>query len=190
KDGIQVHNYDLDPASEFWNYGLAAEQDVFTDFDNDANDLLLQDGYLYIADGIYGLKVYQLNNTIPLELTEIATLPLEGDARKIVAEDGLLVVCAAAGGVYCVDISDPFQPTILSRYEASYTAYDLELRNNHLFVAWSSSGVLVLNIADPSHPEPTYFYGLPSARRIAVNDQVIAVVDDEEGLFFFANPLH
>jgi hypothetical protein len=189
EDGIQVHNYDISPNSVFWDFAQASEQSVFTDFDNDINDLILQDGFLYIADGAYGLKVFRLEDTIPLELTEITTLSLAGDARRLVIDENLLVVCAGAGGVYCIDIADPFLPVVLSRYQASYTAYDVELQDDHVFVAWSSSGVLVLDISDPANPQPTYYYNLPAARRIAVNDQVIAVVDGEEGLFFFANPL-
>ncbi len=189
EDGIQVHSYDLADSSDFWEFGLAAEQAVFTDFDNDANDLVLQGDYLYVADGAYGLKVFLVESLLPLVLTEIATLPLAGDARRLIADGNLLAVCAGSGGVYCVDISDPYQPRELSRYVASYTAYDLDLFNDHLFVAWSSSGVQVLDIADPANPLPSYFYDLPSARRIAVNADVIAVVDAQEGLHFFDNPL-
>ena len=189
EDGIQVHRYDITSGSDFWDYAGAYEQSVFIDFDNDINDLLIRDEYLYAADGVYGLKVFRVDNTIPLELTEVTTLSLAGDARRMVVDDNLMVVCAGAGGVYCIDITDPFLPVILSRYQASYTAYDVELRDDHVFVAWSSSGVLVLDISDPADPQPNYFYDLPSARRIAVNDQVIAVVDGEEGLFFFENPL-
>ena len=189
EDGIQAHHYDLSESSDFWEIGIADEQDVFIDFNNDINDLLLQDGYLYIANGIYGLVIYQVSSTIPLQLTEIATLPLAGDARRIVVDGNLLVVCAGSGGVYCVDIADPFQPEILSRYQVAYTAYDVEIQDDHIFVAWSNSGVQVLDVTDPTQPKPTYYYSLPSARRIAVNDEIIAVVDSEEGLFFFANPL-
>ncbi len=189
EDGIQSHFYYTSPDSAFWDYGEASAQSVFIDFDNDINDLILQDGFLYIADGAYGLKVFSVGSTTPLELTEITTLSLAGDARRMVVDGNLLVVGAGAGGVYCIDISDPFLPVVLSRYQASYTAYDVELQDDHIFVAWSSSGVLVLDISDPVNPQPTYYYDLPSARRIAVNDHIIAVVDGEEGLFFFENPL-
>lgn len=189
EDGVQSHRYDLADSSTFWQIGEAVDQDVFIDFDNDANDLLLDGDYLYVADGMFGLKVFHMDSgPCPIELSEIATLPLAGDARRVVKSGSVLIIAAGSAGTWFVDVSNPYIPVISGRDDASYTSYDVVVDGSMAFVANGGSGIRVLAFSADGHPELAYRYELPSAQRIAVYDDLIGVIDGEEGLLFFENP--
>ena len=103
----------------------------------------------YLAEGPLGITLLNISN--PYIVTPIATLPLPtGMAMDILVEGDLAYVAAGLGGVYIVNCSGP--PAIIGYFDTPGCARRLALQSNTLIVADTTSGTILLDVADPTHP--------------------------------------
>ncbi|MFA7329964.1 MAG: hypothetical protein WC326_02715 [Candidatus Delongbacteria bacterium] len=199
-DGLSLHAFPLDPA------GLPADSparwfhnganpttdyvDTFLDYENDGNDLDVVDDLIFLADGRYGLKIFQHQGArMPMRLSELATLRLPGDALRLSVRDGLAAVALGSGGLAVVDVSDPSRPYLRSVLRPGGTTLDVELKDDHAYLASSSKGVIVADLRDPSRPVPRWQHEGGYARRLQLAHGRIYVADEDEGLLILADPL-
>jgi hypothetical protein len=165
--------------------------DTFVDYENDGNDLVVVDDYLYLANGRFGLAIFRIQSPrMPLQLEEVATLRLPGDALRLSVEDGLAAVTLGGEGLAVVDVLDPSRPYLKSILEPGGSTFDVELRQQHAYIANSSKGVLVADLTTPESPKVSYQFENGYARRLKVAQGRIFVADRELGLLILDDPLN
>jgi len=87
--------------------------------------------------------------------TIIAECTLPGYAKKVVPVDTLAYVADGQGGLQIVDISVPESLHVIGEYQPDRDVGGVAVRDTFAYVAIGSStsgGLLILNIADPTHP--------------------------------------
>jgi hypothetical protein len=87
--------------------------------------------------------------------TIIGECPLPGYAKKIELVGNLAYVADGQGGLQIVDISNPESTYVVGQYLADRDLSGVAVRDTFAYVALASStsgGLVVLNIADPTHP--------------------------------------
>jgi hypothetical protein len=199
-DGLSLHSFPLDTTGLAANdparwFHLGANPttdfvDTFQDYENDGNDLDVVDDLIFLADGRYGLKIFQHQGSrTPMQLGELATLRLPGDALRLSVRNGLAAVALGTGGLAIVDVSDPSRPYLRSVLRPGGTTLDVELKDDHAYLACSSKGVIVADLSDPTLPVPRWQHQEGYARRLHLGHGRIYVADQDEGLLILADPL-
>ncbi|MDP2360460.1 MAG: hypothetical protein Q8O14_06875 [bacterium] len=199
-DGLSLHSFPLDtaglapgdPGRWFMNGDNPTSDYVstFTAFENDGNDLEVEGDIIYLADGRFGLKVFQHQGARrPMRLAEIASLRLPGDALRIAVQDGLAAIAMGGDGLAVVDVSAPNRPYLRSVLKPGGTTLDVELGGRHAYLANSSRGVIVADLRDPARPLPRWQQSSSYARRIKLDGGRIYVADQIDGLLILDDPL-
>lgn len=154
---------------------------------NDAYDVALSGGYAYVADGVNGLRVFNLETPSAPRL--IATLATSGDARGVTIVGDTAYVSDRLTGLHIVDISTPGLPTLLGRCEME--AYNCAVSGNYAYVAAGEAMLSVVSIADPSAPVLAGAYNntFRFAYDVAVyGSYVYLAMDGYVGRLSIANP--
>ncbi|MCA9784765.1 MAG: hypothetical protein KC518_14370, partial [Candidatus Cloacimonetes bacterium] len=162
----------------------------YNSFSNDGNDLVLKDDLMFLANGRYGLTILRFNgDPVLADMDVIAQLPLPGDALRLSLEDNLLAVALGGNGFAVIDVADPSRPYLRSMEAPGGTTLDVEVVDEHAFLANSSKGLLVYHLGDPTRPRLRYQYASRYARRLRVTDQRVYLADRDDGLLILDNPL-
>ncbi len=135
-------------------------------------------GYLYVANGRFGLSVVSLAGTP----AEIASLPLPGLANDIALSGNAVFLSLGGGGIASVDISNPANPLLLDTAPTLGNAFGLGLHGDILAVG-SYSYFERFDVSNPSNlvlagwdATETYALGADIGL-LASGDTIIAVAD-------------
>lgn len=115
---------------------------------NDAYDVAVEGGFAYVADGVNGLRVFNLETPSAPQL--IATLATSGSAHGVTLAGDKAYVSDSVTGLHIIDISTPALPVILGSVEM--TAYNCAVEGNYAYVAAGASMLQVVSVANPSSP--------------------------------------
>ncbi len=113
-------------------------------------DVFIDNGYLYVADGLGGLKIFSLATADDPQL--IGSIATTGNNKEVIVHNGYAFVAAGAAGFDIIDVSDPATPQFLSNHNTHFgivqhLAYD----NGTIFSAtWEM--VEAVDVSDPLHP--------------------------------------
>jgi hypothetical protein len=127
---------------------------VHTEFDvsGEALKLSIVDNYLYVACRQEGLKVFQLENGIPVSTEPIYTKSVSGIAvdvaydRDASGNPTYLALACSSGGVYLFDIHDPANPEYLEKDSKHQThALSVSMANGKVYVG-ARDKVVIYNI--------------------------------------------
>jgi hypothetical protein len=115
---------------------------AYADTPGNARGIDVKDGYAFIADGLNGLVVMQVDrDATPIP---VGHLPLPGYSKSIVIREGRAYIAAQDGGVHIVDVSDPANPSLAGTVVTTY-ATDVAVSTSGLVVASDKvEGLLVL----------------------------------------------
>jgi hypothetical protein len=137
-----------------------------------------------LADGLYSLQVQASQDSEPLESNPIVLEQLVGENRLVYLSQlelrglqdlwGQGDVVVAAGGLnfdadlYVVDASDPTAPTITAQVSGLSEIRDVHLDGGVLYAASDEGnadgvGVWILDLSDPSDPQPLAEIRAPDA---------------------------
>jgi hypothetical protein len=107
--------------------------------------------HLYVVDS-NEVRVYDVAN--PAEPKQVGSLEMNFyGAHRIVVDDGLAFVAAAADGVRVLDVRVPSQPRFLAALDTAGDAMGLGRVGNEVYVADGPNGVVVFEPdLDPSNP--------------------------------------
>ena len=104
--------------------------------------------YLY-ASGWRGLSVYNLKN--PLEPRLIQRIPgISG--RQMAVQDDILYITARMNGLWILDISEPADPKVLTRFDTVELATGIAVVGKIVFVAQRIYGVEILDCSNTEKP--------------------------------------
>lgn len=136
------------------------------------DDVELAGEHAYVADWMFGLRVYDVSN--PAALVHVGSLRTGGYPSGIaVAGDRAFVTEGTDGGsLRAIDISNPAKPTLLGTVLTSH-AVDVEVRDGLAYVAdqaqFESGGLRIFDVSDPaSLREVGVYEGCPYARDVAL----------------------
>gem|GEM_PF-2735398 len=106
-------------------------------------------------------------------------LYVRGTAMSIFLRDSLLFVGSSQGRLSVFTISDPWNPQALDSLELASEIFQIVSKGNNLYCSTRDSGIVVLNIADPSHLSIVGHAPRMNvvAFRSAVSDSVLGVAE-------------
>jgi parallel beta-helix repeat protein len=114
----------------------------------EAYDVVIRDGYAYVADGSYGLKILDLSSPESPEL--VGAYATSGSAQGVVVEGNYAYVADAENGLFIVDVSTPSSPSLVGSLETS--ALKVDVVGEYAYVAAYTNGFKIASIADPENP--------------------------------------
>ena len=108
--------------------------------------------YCYVAKLDTGFEI--INCAQPENLYTAAVFPDSGKIGCVAELNGIAYVTAKEGGLYVLDVSDPWTPEIIDAIpsESSTTSCILSDDNQYLFTSEFSSGINIYSLSDPLHP--------------------------------------
>jgi hypothetical protein len=75
-----------------------------------------------------------------------------GTLSDIVADKGFVYIAAGGDGIYICDVSDPKNPSSISKLDTDDSATGVFKKDNYLYVADKYSGLLIIDVTKPSSP--------------------------------------
>jgi len=109
---------------------------------------------------------------IKSELKHISYIK-SNSVRSVAAKDKIVYI-VGSGELASADISDPYNPQILSKVPLEGVGYDIELKGDYAFVASRMGGIHVFDIKNPSSIRYINTYdSLEQATGIAINGNIL-----------------
>ncbi|MFH1588644.1 MAG: VWA domain-containing protein [Candidatus Diapherotrites archaeon] len=118
---------------------------------SDPEDVFVSGDYAYLADGTYGLKVFDISNKSSPSLTD--SLDFSGsstEAKAVFVSGNTAFVAGEYGGLYSFDVTNKNNIIQLDNYD-TYYARDIFVSGNYAFVVDSSAGLIILDVSNPSN---------------------------------------
>ncbi len=152
----------------------------------DARAVYANGGYIFVADGTCGLKMFEA--AAPEHNTHLDTL---GEALDVVVSNGYAYVAAGPGGglqIVRVSIGTTTNPptlilTPVGSYDSDGSASAADITSTTLFLADGANGVRMFDVSDPANPvEKGFFDTRGSAGNLRVVLNAIFVADGDGGL--------
>ncbi len=116
-------------------------------FRSSARSLHLQDDLLFVADGREGLWTISLDVAGGLDTT-LSMLNTGGFASDLITGDGVLYLADGSNGLATIDVSDPVNPSVLSRLDFSADVTGVSLDGSTLYAGNDDRGFIVLDVTD------------------------------------------
>lgn len=105
-----------------------------------------------------------------------------GDAA-IEISNGFAYIAAGDAGVQVADVSDPFEPVLLSTMDTPSEAQDITVSGSYAYVAASDAGLQIIDISNPVTPIIVGALDtFPNAAGVAVSDNYALVSAWDSGL--------
>ncbi|MFO7889679.1 MAG: FlgD immunoglobulin-like domain containing protein [bacterium] len=156
-------------------------------------DVVVSDGYAYIAVSYTGVQIIDISN--PNAPTLVATCNNDGEAAFGIDKLGNYVYLAdGADGLRIIDVSNPSNPVEQRQLSTSGTATNVQVFENYAYVADGEGGVRVFYIPNPDDATEVGYYDTGSyGYNVDTYDDgsslSIYVADDEDGLYVLGNTL-
>jgi hypothetical protein len=147
------------------------------DTDGAARDMAYSDGRLLVADDSAGMVIADLANSA--EPQQISSLESKGEVRRM-AVSGSLAAAVSNGDLMLFDISDPADPVEITTLETTRNIRDLDLANDHAYLA--DEGLRILDLTDPGSPQELGTMALAGAELIHVSGTQVVSVSRADGL--------
>ncbi len=147
--------------------------------------MALDGGYLYVADGSSGVRVFDVST--PSTPTQVGSYNTPGTAYDVSVSGNYAYVSDGTSGLRILDISTPSSPVSVGTYNTPGTAYATRTDGTYAYVADGSS-LQVINITTPSSPVFVKSYATPyNYRDLEIQNGwgFIAVDSSIEGLMTF-----
>ena len=140
------------------------------------------DAYLAIGDeGIYG-PVDVSNPSVPVD-PSFSAVSTGGIASRVVVSGDTAFVAAGYGGHVLVDITQGFEPSILSSIETGDFTYGVDMTSQNLYAACGRAGVKVFSTLSTGSIQPVGSVGTRgTAHSIAVEGGYAYVADGASGM--------
>jgi len=125
--------------------------------------------YAYVANGRHGLRVIDVST--PSSPAEVGSLDTPGIAFGVAVSGGYAYVAAGyVSGLWVIDVSTPSSPIEVGFFETLGIARGVAVSGSHAFVTVTkegllqvedSTGLLVIDVSDPSSPIEVGYYDIP-----------------------------
>jgi len=156
-------------------------------------DVVVSDGYAYIAVSYTGVQIVDISN--PSTPTLVATVSNAGAAAYGIDKLGNYVYLAdGADGLRIINVSNPSSPFEERQLSTSGTATNVQVFENYAYVADGEGGVRVFYIPNPDDATEVGYYDTGSyGYNVDTYDDgtslSIYLADHEDGLYVLGNTL-
>jgi len=149
---------------------------------NDAYDVEVVGDIAYIANGQFGLLIFNVSN--PTNKVFLGSVDTPGYANGVSVQSGVAFVADGSSGLQVINVSNSSAPTLLGSYDTPGFAYGVTVQNDAAYVADEASGSLqVINVSTLSAPTLLGSVDTPGdARGITVQNDLAFVADGGFGL--------
>ncbi len=118
-----------------------------------AQDVIIKDNLLYIAQGEGGLMIVDVTDPVNPEEVSTLTKGVRGYSTKISMKDSIVYLAAGSFGISVVDVKDPAEPyTTVSNLNMK-PAKNLHIMGDWIFTAVSEQGVNIADVSVPGWPD-------------------------------------
>lgn len=124
----------------------------------DTYDVVVTNGYAYVADGQYGLKILSLTQPEDPELA--GAYATAGSARGLAVEGDYAFVADLENGLLIVDVSNPADPVLVSSLGTS--ALKVDVVGAYAFVAADTNGLKIASVSNLNSPSWVGQFSVPN----------------------------
>ena len=153
-----------------------------------AQDVLVKDTLVYIAQGQGGLLILDVSNPkVPIFISEL-TYGLRGYSYKLANKDSVVYLAAGGFGVSIVNVANPVHPVITPEIRSIAPAKNFYIMEEYLFTAVSEEGVNIAKIDNPTYPDfrQTFFVpGYAQAVCTSADNNFLFIACGEVGFTIF-----
>ncbi len=171
--------------------GVLAYDGVFAETNGDALDVVLKDGYAYVADDQMGLTVMDARVIALGAVVEVddAWRDTPGNAVAIAVEGDYAFIADKRQGMAVFDIRNPIDPVHVFQMPLDSWTLDVEVRGGTAFIAGDDAGMHVVDVSDPTHPVYAGNVRSANATGVAVRgDGLVLLTDEDDGLRVMMGP--
>ncbi len=145
-------------------------------FSADANDIFIQDNYMYVAHDDEGLRIYDI--TDPEVPVFISGYDPGGNCQAVYVVGDQAFVAYGNYGIAVIDVSNPATPIPKDRISSYSTVYDVEVYGKYAYLARGTYGLCLVDISNPYDIfEKTCFDTDGSAEKVFVSGKYAYVAD-------------
>jgi hypothetical protein len=127
----------------------------------------------YLCDRANGLKIYDVSN--PLSMRLLGTYDTPGSAYGVAISGDLAFVADQGNGVLVLNVSNPASPSLVTNVAMEHSVFDLQLKDNRLYLAHGVEGVTVWEWK-PDAPREEQVVTMPLLTDGSVDDEPIHFV--------------
>lgn len=187
----EIHTYDLSNLKKpklINNYEIAGGEDI-----GYFEDVALFDNKLFLSFIRYGrdhrLEVYDLKQGVPSLLGkvtfEINQTYSSDEFHTISITENYAFISIAGEKIDVLDISDLTNIKKVCEYSHNIHPYNIEVKNNYVYVADDNYGLMVLSFQNEDYLEKVYQFGYQNAsKHLFLQDNIAAVYQKGEILTF------
>ena len=143
---------------------------VYSDGWSDLYGLDLQGELVYLADGTYGVYIWNVSNPYSPVLVDFYNTA--GTVKDVIVDGGLAYVADGTAGVTILDVSDPTNISFLGNIDTAGDPQTLALQGNTLFVA-NMPGTLIIDVTNPQHPTYIGEVAAVTSLALAVDGEIL-----------------
>lgn len=143
-----------------------------------ANAAVFDSGYLYVADGAHGLRVFRaLNVASPVQTAQLAT----SDARDVFVSGRYAYIADGAGGLRIANLANPANPSLVASF-ATTDAQGVYVQGSQALVADGAGGLRIINVANPASPSLVGTLATTDARAVRGAGRYAYLADGTGGM--------
>jgi len=150
-----------------------------------AVDVLKDSNILYVAEADSGIQIF--NITDPTQPILLSDFYVYSDWDGFLKLDKFETYLYAGGACWIneiIDVSDPENPILVGQIPVNDWCYDLQIMEDHLFVAGYWGGFQIFSLEDPVNPFEVGYYPLGLAVKITVSKELAYIYDGNEIIIF------
>lgn len=114
----------------------------------DANDVIVDANYAYIAQGEVGLAIFDISNPKNTTLVTNQSEGLKGYSTKLIKKGDMLYIAAGSSGFNMVNVSDMNNLQVTDQ-DVNGKLVNIHLMGDYLINSLSEAGILIANVESP-----------------------------------------
>lgn len=147
-------------------------------------DVVVQNGYAYLASGKVGLQVLDVRN--PAQIERIGALTTPHFARRLALVGHFLYLAIGEDALALVDISNPRSPRQVGQITLGGAVTDLARQDDYLYLAIEGQGVSIVDVQDGSRPVlVAQIENVDDPRSVAVAGDTIYLAAGFDGILVY-----
>ncbi|MFQ6061853.1 MAG: hypothetical protein ACE5J9_01580, partial [Methanosarcinales archaeon] len=152
---------------------------------DEVNSVEVYGNYAYIAGGRNGLVIMDISNKESIKIISVES-GVTRYAIGVALNNNYAYV--AAGALYIIDISNPYNPKRVGYYNPDNKgiAYNVEVDGSYAYITGGTDRLYIVNVSEPENPEQVkklYIGGKVKVFEVALNNNYAYVSGWFEGLY-------
>ena len=153
----------------------------------DANDVIVDVNYAYIAQGEVGLAIFDISDPKNPTLVTNQSDGVKGYSTKLIKKDNMLYIAAGGSGFNMVNVSDINNLQVRDQ-DVNGKLVNIHLMGDYLINSLSETGILIANIESPIYIDyrgSTHVDGFVKGLTTTEDQSKMFVATGEMGLSLF-----